>query len=176
MHGENTESRKTPDRDGAVAFKRRAPERLVLLGGHVTESVRARFVEMGRREGKSCAAYLREMVAVVIGDPPPEGPVAPGSARKVTIRLRGEPRRELLAQAASQHTSPAAWATALLEAALSGTDRPVWGKREAEELRALYLDLKRIELASSDPAVLDAIRPAMLRVARNIGRLETKSR
>lgn len=176
MYGENTETQKTPDRTDAGVFKNRTPERLVLLAGHMPESRRARFVEMARREGKSCAAYLREMVAVVIGDAPPEGPVAPGSARKVTVRLRDEPRRKLLAQAAAQRTTPAAWATALIEAALSGTDRPVWGKREAEELRALYLDLKRIELASSDPAVLDAIRPAMLRVARNIGRLETKTR
>lgn len=147
----------------------------VKLTVNVSRTLRDAFASAARAQGWKMAKALRVLMEDAAGHTP-SAPAAPGSARKLTVRLRDEPRAALLAQAALQHTSPAAWATALLEAALSGTDRPVWGKREAEELRALYLDLKRIELASSDPAVLNAIRPAMLRVARNIGRLETKPR
>ncbi len=146
----------------------------VKLTVHVPRPLRDAFASVARAEGWKMAKAIRLLMERVVGDAP-SGPVAPGSARKITLRVRDEARAVLLEQAAGQHTSPPAWATALLESALLGAGRPVWGKREAEELRALYLELKAVERASSDPAVLDAIRPAMLRVARNIGRLERKS-
>lgn len=147
----------------------------VKVGVHVRRSVRDAFAAAVRSQGWTVAKALRLVMEEAAG--PASGSAAPpGSARKLNLRLRDGPRAELLRQAAARGTSPAAWAAALLEAALLGTNRPVWGKREVAELRALYLDLKRIEGTTSDPAVLDAIRGAMLRVADNVGRLERAPR
>lgn len=153
------------------------PEPAVKVGVHVRRCVRDAFAAAARAQGWTVAKALRLLMEDAAGQAPePSRDTAHGSARKLHLRLRDESRAALLRQAAVQRTSPAAWATALLEAALLGTNRPVWGKREAEELRALYLDLKRIEGATSDPAALDAIRRAMLRVADNVGRLERNPR
>lgn len=148
---------------------------LVKVGVHVRRSVLDAFRVAARAQGWTVAKALRTVMEEAAGqasDGSESDDAPPGSARKLNLRLRDEPRAALLRQAEGQRTSPAAWATALLEAALLGTNRPVWGKREAEELRALYMDLKRIEGTTSDPAALDAIRRAMLRVADNVGRLE----
>lgn len=147
------------------------------VGVHVRRSVLDAFRVAARAQGWTVAKALRAVMEEAAGQAPDgTGGSTSGSARKLNLRLRDGPRAALLHQAAVQQTSPAAWATALLEAALLGTNRPVWGKREAEELRALYLDLKRIEGVTSDPAALDAIRRAMLRVADNVGRLERAPR
>ncbi len=148
---------------------------LVLLGGHVTRAARDRFASLARREGRTVAGYLRYVVEELTGEGASLDPPA-GSARKLNLRLRDSAREVLLALSCKRRSTPAATATALLEASLLGTDGPAWSKREAEELRVLYLNLKAIEALSSDPAVLDATRSAMLRVAGNIGRLEAKAR
>lgn len=117
------------------------------------------------------AGYLRDLVEVVTKEATPdEAPI--GSARKLTLRLRDRARSALLDAARVRRSTPAAWATALLEATLVGDGGPVWGKRETEELRALYAELKAAEQAVSDPVALDAVRRAMKRVLDNLTRLQ----
>lgn len=144
---------------------------LVLLGGHVTRAARDRFAALARREGRTVAGYLRDVVEALTGEATPvKTPI--GSARKLTLRPTDEARAALLEAARARRSTPTAWATALLEAALMGDGRPVWGEREAAELRALYTELKAAELAVSDPAALDAVRRAMKRVLGNLSRLQ----
>lgn len=150
--------------------RRDAP--LVLLGGHVTRASRDRFAALARREGySSVAGYLRYVVEELTGEVEADG-ASVGSARKLNLRLRDRPRAALLDGARARRSTPAAWATALLEGMLSGDGGPVWGKREVEELRALYAELKAVEQATADPAALNPLRTAMLRVLGNLALLQ----
>lgn len=148
------------------------PEReTVKLTVEVPRALRDAFAAAMRARGLKMAKALRLVMEDLAGTPQARSSVT-GSARKLNLRLHDAPRAKLLEQAEARGTSPAAWATALLEGALMGGDRPVWGKRETGELRALYAELKAAEQVASDPVALDAVRRAMKRVLDNLARLE----
>lgn len=148
------------------------PERgTVKLTVHVPRPLRDAFATAVRARGWKMAKGIRVLMEEVSGQSAGKPPVS-GSARKLDLRLSDGPRAKLLEQAAARDTSPPAWARALLEAALLGEGRPVWGKRETAELRALYAELKEVERVTGDPAVLDPLRVAMMRVLNNLARLQ----
>lgn len=161
-----------PAFDGNREMARPAKVKLTV---HVERGVRDAFAALARSSGFTVAGGIRALMERETGQqaPPRQGA---GSARKLNLRLRDAARAELLRQGEDRGTSPAAWATALLESALLGIDRPVWGRREADELRALYVELKAVQPAVLDPAARDALHRAMLRVLKTLKGVDAKGR
>lgn len=148
---------------------------VVKLTVHVEREVRDAFAAVARAAGFTVAGGIRALMEREAGQQASPRQAA-GSARKLNLRLRDAARAELLRQGEERGTSPAAWATALLESALLGIDRPVWGRREADELRALYVEMKAVQAVVSDPVARDGLHRAMLRLLKTLKGVDAKGR
>ncbi len=156
-------------------MKAKTGSRVVKVAVHVERDLRDGFAASARAAGFTLAGGIRKLMEREVGQQfTPRR--ASGSARKLNLRLSDAARASLLLQAEERGSSPAAWATAVLEAALSGDGRAVWGRREAEDLRALYAELKAVQPSLSDPAARDALHRAMLRLLKTLTGVEAKSR
>ncbi len=92
---------------------------MVLVGAHVPREMRDRLAATARRAGVSTSALLRSFVYEAVAAAP-QAPPSAGASTKLNLRLREWARVQLVRQAAERGVRPAAWATALLEAAIAG--------------------------------------------------------
>jgi hypothetical protein len=138
---------------------------LVLVGGHVPRSVRDRLRAAARAAGTTAAALVREFAHSVAGQVPTDPP-PPGGAQKLTVRLSGPARVALRDAAAARRSTPAAWATAMLEAQLMR--RPRWSEGEEAVLRAVFGELQRIGDRLTDREAAARVDVAMGRIAAAI--------
>lgn len=129
-----------------------------LLSTWVAADVAARFKAQARATDGGASAALRRLVTEAVGEAAPAAPASP-AGHQVTVRLRDAERLALLAAASARGTSPANWLRSLAIVHLAG--RPQWSTSEAEALREIFVELRRIGNTVNQIArTLDAADPS----------------
>lgn len=144
--------------DRLGASRLRSVEALALISCHVPASARDRFAALLRARGLTMAAGLRAYVMGMVGAQPAEPPRG-GAAHKLSLRLRGRARVRLIEEAKARGTTPAAWATAMLEAQLCREER--WAGDELAVLRGIHRAVLGMPPGESVTTLLAALERTM---------------
>ena len=118
-----------------------APPESILIGTHVDRGLAERFRALARSTDGSVSAALRRILSEAVAGKPPQAPLG-ASGYRVTIRLKDAERLALLAAARDRQTTPSVWLRCLAVAHLSR--RPQWNDSETSELRAIFVEMRRI--------------------------------
>lgn len=116
------------------------PAGKTLLNAYVDRLLAERFKSWARLRGGVSAA-LRRVVEEAVDDGSAE-PSAGTAGFQITVRLRERERELLLEAAAARGLSPATYLRSLAVVHLSA--QPQWSVAEAEALRAIGIELRRI--------------------------------
>lgn len=112
-----------------------------MVGTYVPADLAARFKAWARSTEGGAAAALRRLIAGAVDRREPDPP--PGaSGHQVLVRLKDAERLALLRAAKARSTTPANWLRSLAIVHLGR--RPQWDAGEAEALRAIGAELRRI--------------------------------
>lgn len=113
-----------------------------LLSAWVPSELAAAFRAWARAQDGGASAALRGLVAQAVTGEAPAAPPGPGAGYRLTVRLQEGERQALLAVSKACGVTPSTWVRALASAHLSR--RPQWNPAEADALRDLFAEVRRI--------------------------------
>ena len=113
-----------------------------LLSAWVPSELAAAFRAWARAQDGGASAALRGLVAQAVTGEAPAAPPGPGAGYRLTVRLQESERQALLAASKARGVTPSTWVRALASAHLSR--RPQWNPAEADALRDLFAEVRRI--------------------------------
>ena len=112
-----------------------------LLSTWVPAELAARFRAWARANHGGASDALRRYVLDAASDVEPQAPLGTPGYR-VSVRLKDAERFALLAAARARKTTPSVWLRCLAVVHLGR--RPQWNEQEVSELRAVFIELRRI--------------------------------
>ena len=115
---------------------------LELLSAWVPADLAAKFKLTARSRDGGASAALRRLVANAIEGHTVPAPPGPATGYCVMVRLKEAERLLLLEASQSRGTTPANWIRSLAFTHLAR--RPQWNDAEVQELRKLYVEVRRI--------------------------------
>ena len=118
-----------------------APPESVLVGTYVDRDLADRFKTLARASDGSVSAALRRILLDTIDGQKPQAPLGTAGFR-VSVRLKDAEKFALLEAARARQTTPSVWLRCLAVVHLGR--RPQWNELEIAELRAVFIELRRI--------------------------------
>ncbi len=117
------------------------PPDKIMVGAYVDRDLAERFKAWARGGDGGVSAALRKFMATVADGAELPGPVGTAGYR-VTVRLKDAERLALLQAATARNTTPTNWLRSLAIVHLGR--RPQWNDSQVNELRAVFIELRRI--------------------------------
>ena len=113
-----------------------------LLSAWVPSELAASFRASARAERGGASAALRSLIVQATTGQPQDAPAGSGTGYRLTVRLRERERQALLSVSQALGVTPSTWVRALAIVHLSR--RPQWNDTEVQELRKLFVEVRRI--------------------------------